>query len=125
MLVLPRLPGNFAHLPLRKTALWAAGAVALVAGALVVEQFVSARAPSPALQARARLQAAEQERCVEGAMLAYDVHWAATCTRLAERGQGDGHADCELPPAEVDRLDGLLRQAEQRCVADWAIPAAR
>jgi len=58
--------------------------------------------------------------CAEGALMVHDVRWAAACSVLAERGLSDGHAECELPPLEAERLNRLLQQAEQKCQAEAA-----
>jgi hypothetical protein len=63
--------------------------------------------------------------CAEGALMLHDVRWAASCSVLAERGLSDGHAECELPPLEAERLNRLLQQAEQKCQADAALGPPR
>jgi hypothetical protein len=63
--------------------------------------------------------------CAEGALMVHDVRWAAACSALAERGLSDGHAECELPPGEAERLNRLLQQAEQKCQAEAALVPAR
>ena len=73
----------------------------------------------------ARLDAPTLALCAEGALMLHDVRWAAACSVLAERGLSDGHAECELPPLEAERLNRLLQQAEQKCEADAAVAAAR
>lgn len=104
----------------RSVAGWAA-ALALIGAVLAIDPapFVEAERPAEPPQ-RTTAQLAAQDRCVEGALLFHDVRWAVACTRLAEHGDSDGHADCELPPAESDRLNRLLQQAEQRCMAEAA-----
>jgi hypothetical protein len=63
--------------------------------------------------------------CVEGALMVHDVRWAASCSVQAERGLSDGHAECELPPAEAERLNRLLQQAERKCQAEAALGPPR
>ena len=63
--------------------------------------------------------------CAEGALMLHDVRWAAACSVLAERGLSDGHAECELPPLEAERLNRLLQQAEQKCQAEAALGPPR
>ncbi|MEO7392917.1 MAG: hypothetical protein ABIU58_12130 [Ramlibacter sp.] len=59
-----------------------------------------------------------QEHCLEGAMLYHDVLWAYVCMKLAERGQGQDHPECDLPDAEAARLNALLQQADRKCMAE-------
>ncbi len=73
----------------------------------------------------ARLDAPTLALCAEGALMLHDVRWAAACSVLAERGLSDGHAECELPPLEAERLNRLLQQAEQKCQADAALGPPR
>lgn len=63
--------------------------------------------------------------CAEGALMSHDVRWAAACSVMAEHGLSDGHAECELPPAEAGRLNRLLEQAEKKCQAEAALKPAR
>ena len=58
------------------------------------------------------------ERCVAGAVLFNDVRWAVVCQALADKGQGDGFADCELPDTLAARLYASLQQEERRCAAE-------
>jgi hypothetical protein len=73
----------------------------------------------------ARLDGPTLALCAEGALMLHDVRWAAACSVLAERGLSDGHAECELPPLEAERLNRLLQQAEQKCQADAALGPPR
>ena len=66
---------------------------------------------------------AQQAHCMEAAQLVHDVRWAAACMQLAQQGQGDGIADCELPDAKAGELYALLQEAEQRCVAESRLGA--
>jgi len=79
--------------------------------------------PAPAPLSLA--QQLRQEQCVEAAVLFHDVRWAAACTAAAERGWGNGHADCELPGADSARLYALLQAAENKCMADVHAGAGR
>ena len=64
-----------------------------------------------------------RENCIEGANLFHDVLWAVACQAQADKGLGDGIADCELPVAPAGRLYASLQQAEQKCRAEAkAIP---
>ena len=92
---------------------WAA-AIALVAALLALDRAPPEKDDQFGPQLT-QAQRAVQDQCVEGALLFHDVLWAASCARLAEQGASDGHAECELPPAESDRLHRQLQQAEQRC----------
>jgi hypothetical protein len=64
-------------------------------------------------------QVARQE-CIEGVMLYHDVQWAEACARLEASGETDGHADCELPETEAERLNRLLQWDERSCRTDAA-----
>jgi hypothetical protein len=66
-----------------------------------------------------------QQQCMEAAMLFHDVRWASACSELAEQGQSDGDAECDLPNARAGRLYALLRQAEQECLAEARPAPAR
>jgi hypothetical protein len=66
-----------------------------------------------------------QQQCMEAAMLFHDVRWASACSDLAEQGQSDGNAECDLPNARAGRLYALLRQAEQECRAEARLAPAR
>ena len=100
-------------------------ALALLGTALFAGRaYFSTQPPELTAQARARVQQPDQALCVEGALMSFDVQWAAACATLAETGRSDGHAECELPPAEAGRINRLLQQAEQRCLAE-AIASAR
>jgi hypothetical protein len=66
-----------------------------------------------------------QAHCAEAALLVHDVRWAAACTRLAEAGQGDGSAECDLPPAQSAALYAVLQEAEQGCAAEARDTTAR
>ena len=59
-----------------------------------------------------------RERCVEGAVLFHDVRWAVVCQALADKGQGDGFADCELPDTLSAPLYASLQQEERKCAAE-------
>ena len=58
------------------------------------------------------------ERCVAGAVLFNDVRWAVVCQALADKGQGDGFADCELPDTLAAPLYASLQQEERMCAAE-------
>lgn len=101
--------------------LLAAGGIALVV--LGIALFVdSARTRASDV---ARFDGPTLALCAEGALMLHDVRWAAACSVLAERGLSDGHAECELPPAEAERLNRLLLQAERSCQVEAAMAAAR
>jgi hypothetical protein len=59
-----------------------------------------------------------QRLCSEGAQMLHDVQWAAVCELLAKQGEGDGDADCDLPPSQASRLYEQLSQSEQQCAVD-------
>ena len=103
------------------TALLAVGgaALVLVGFALLVEDTMQ-----PASHA-ANLHGPTLALCEEGALMLHDVRWAAACSALSERGLSDGHAECELPPAEAERLNRLLQQAEQKCQAEASLAPPR
>lgn len=103
-----------------------AAALALLGTVLFAGRaYFGAQAPELTAQALTRVQQPAQALCVEGALMSFDVQWAAACATLAEKGQSDGHAECELPPAEAGRINRLLQQAEQRCLAEAAAGARR
>jgi hypothetical protein len=87
-------------------ALLAAGMLQL-ASQPPVGRFLAQVAPKTQQGARAQ--------CVEGVLLSHDVRWAEACARLESSGQTDGHADCELPDAEAERLNRLLQREERDC----------
>lgn len=75
-------------------------------------------APEALLAPMDHRQRAEEQHCVQGAQLMHDVRWAAACTAAAEEGEGDGMADCDLPPQRAGALYAQLQQAEQTCAAE-------
>lgn len=91
---------------------------ALLAGSTAVGSGIylwpAGESPAPA----APVDLARQAHCVDHALLVHDVRWAAACMQLAQQGQGDGIADCDLPNAEAGRLYALLQEAEQHCTID-------
>lgn len=96
----------------------AAAAAGLVGIALLsVHLLSSAPDAAPAVQLAA-IDFDRHEHCVEHAHLVHDVRWAAACMQRAQQGEGDGIADCDLPGADAARLNALLDEAEQRCVAE-------
>jgi hypothetical protein len=95
-------------------ATWAAIALSALCATLYLALRTGSTAPPPL----SSTQLASQELCLEGALLYHDVRWAYVCTTLAERGQGDGHPECELPAAEAARLSSWLQQADQKCMAE-------
>jgi hypothetical protein len=95
-------------------AIWAAIALS----ALCATVYLAVRTESAAPPSLSSTQLASQELCLEGALLYHDVRWAYVCTTLAERGQGDGHPECELPEAEATRLSSWLQQADQKCMSE-------
>jgi hypothetical protein len=115
---LPR-PALSAVRPAALRTSWALGLVvlALLAVAALAWRF-DAGTPAPQVIARERLASPAQQQCLEAATLFHDVRWAAACSELAEQGQSSGFADCDLPNARAGRLYGLLRQAEQECLAE-------
>lgn len=102
-------------------ALLAVGAVALVLIGIALSREDAAEPESHA----ANLHGPTLALCVEGALMVHDVRWAAACSAQAERGLSDGHAECELPPAEAERLNLLLQQAERKCQAEAALVPPR
>ena len=72
-------------------------------------------AGSPVTHVPTTAQQAAYEECAGNAVLSHDVQWAEACARLEATGQTDGHADCELPDAEAQRLVGLLQRGERSC----------
>jgi hypothetical protein len=95
----------------------------LAVGALVYSDGLDTKG-----RERARRESAPshvQQQCMEAAMLFHDVRWAASCSDLAEQGQSDGNAECDLPNARAGRLYALLRQAEQECLAESRTAPAR
>lgn len=117
---LPR-PALAAVRPAALRTSWALGLVVLALLAVAALAWRS-DAGDPASQAIAREQLASpaQQQCLEAATLFHDVRWAAVCSELAEQGLSNGYADCDLPNARAGRLYGLLRQAEQECLAESA-----
>ena len=115
---LPR-PALAAVRPAALRTSWAVGlaVLALLAVAALAWRF-DAGTPASQLIAREQLASPAQQQCLEAATLFHDVRWAAACSELAEQGQSSGFADCDLPNARAGRLYGLLRQAEQECLAD-------
>lgn len=107
----PRVPG----------AVMAAGGAALVAAgfAFLIEDATELESEGP------RMDGPTLALCEEGAVMLFDVQWAAACSTFAERGLSDSHAECELPPAEAERLNRLLRLAERQCQADAAAAMPR
>ena len=98
---------------------WAVGMVVLAllaVGVLVESDSVTTTGLDGARGGQA--PSAEQQQCMEAAMLFHDVRWAAACSELADQGQTDGNAECDLPNARAGRLHALLRQAEQECLAE-------
>jgi hypothetical protein len=94
-------------------------ALALTVGSGVIYHYTKKPgAPGSPGMPLSSTQLASQELCLEGALLYHDVRWAYVCTTLAERGQGDGHPECELPEAEATRLSTWLQQADQKCMAE-------
>ena len=102
-------------------ALLAAGGAALVLAGFVLLVEDATQLESPA----AHVDGPTLALCEEGALMVHDVLWAAACSALAERGLSDGHAECELPNAEAERLNRLLQQAERKCQAEAALAAVR
>jgi hypothetical protein len=93
----------------------AALAIACLVAALAAVLWRPGRGPAVTASA---VDYARQEHCMEAANLVHDVRWAAACMQLAQQGEGDGIADCELPNGQAGALYALLQQAEQRCVAE-------
>jgi hypothetical protein len=91
--------------------------LALLAVAALASRF-DPGTPAPRVIAREQAASPAQQQCLEAATLFHDVRWAAACSELAEQGQASGYADCDLPDARAGRLYGLLRQAEQECLAE-------
>ncbi|TFY97733.1 hypothetical protein [Ramlibacter humi] len=106
----------------RKVAIGACAAAAAATGAFLAVEKMAAEPPTleALVTARPARQLSPQDLCVEGALMTYDVQWAAACSRLAESGQSDGYAECDLPPQESERINQQLQQAERQCAADWA-----
>jgi hypothetical protein len=98
------------------------GLVALILVATVVAAGLDAlrvrRQESLAAQAFAVSSRAIVERCVDGAVLFNDVRWAVVCQAQADKGQGDGFADCELPDTLSAPLYASLQQEERKCAAE-------
>ena len=113
-------PAFFGGHRLSALLLAAGGVVLVLLGIALSVDYARKREPPVA-----RLDAATLALCAEGALMVHDVRWAASCSVLAERGLSDGHAECELPPAEAERLNRLLLQAEQKCQAEAALVPAR
>ena len=63
--------------------------------------------------------------CLRGEEWVHDVRWAAVCKRMEELGQGDGYAECQLPDEHAAKLYALLRQGEQRCMAELKTASVR
>lgn len=53
--------------------------------------------------------------CLRAAQMIFDVHWAAAC---ATQGDGNDHAECDLPDAKAAVVNAWLNQAEARCLAE-------
>ena len=87
--------------------------VAAVRDVLRLQRQEALAVQSFAVSSRAML-----ERCVEGAVLFNDVRWAVVCQALADKGQGDGFADCELPDTLAAGLYASLQQEERKCAAE-------
>jgi hypothetical protein len=119
-----------ATLPWMHSLAWRpASAVAWAALAILIALLLAAAwalPPSEDIQPKAvelqqpltPAQRQAQQQCAEGALLMHDVRWAAACKALADRGQGDGHAECDLPAAESGLIYRQLLQSEQQCLAD-------
>ena len=93
----------------------------LAVGALVYSDGVE----TTGVEGARRESASSHVQCMEAAMLFHDVRWASACSDLAEQGQSDGNAECDLPNARAGRLYALLRQAEQECLAEARLAPAR
>ena len=115
---LPR-PALAAVRPAAHRTSWALGlaVLALLALAALAYRF-AVEAPASRVIAHEQVASPAQQQCLEGAALFHDVRWAAACSELAEQGQTNGYADCDLPNARAGRLYALLRQAEQECLAE-------
>jgi hypothetical protein len=115
---LPR-PALAAVHPAAHRSSWALALAVLALLALAAFSYrFTVEAPASRVIAREQVASPAQQQCLEGATLFHDVRWAAACSELAEQGQSSGYADCDLPNARAGRLYGLLRQAEQECLAE-------
>lgn len=104
----------------------AAAAIAAVASvAALLSVAVLWPDAKPAVQVAGTADFERQAHCMENAHLVHDVRWAAACMQLAQQGEGDGIADCELPGAHSGPLYALLDEAEQRCVAESRVATLR
>src|SRR4051794_17645444 len=73
------------------------------------------------IQQRRERSSVAVEECLQGARMAFDVHWAAACATQAAQassGQADGHAECDLPDAKAAVVNAWLDQDERRCVSE-------